>query len=349
MMAGRWYARGDLRVEKVPIPKPKPDEVLVRVLHCGICGSDLEEYRDGPLTVPITPHPVSGAFAPMVLGHEVVGIVARSAADGSGPPEGTMVIPDVVDGCEECWWCRQHEPGLCPNLVVRGQTTDGGLAEYMVARGRSCVIVPTGVEPREAALTEPLSVAVRAVRKALPLSGARAAVIGAGTIGQLIAQVLTRSLDAADVVVVDPNQTRLALARKLSGANVSTPEQAERLFEPSSGRGFDVIFECTGRHGQLGSALHRVRAGGLVVAVGLRAEEEAISLNDLVLGERRMVGTAAHVWDTDVVDAINLIATKQVQVAELVTNAVPLGDLVSVAMPLLNDPASGAVKVVIDC
>jgi 2-desacetyl-2-hydroxyethyl bacteriochlorophyllide A dehydrogenase len=348
MKAARWHARSDIRVDEVPVPRPADDEVLVKVLHCGICGSDLEEFREGPLTVPVEPHPVSGRSAPITLGHEVVGVVARAAANGVGPQVGTLVVPDVVDGCGHCWWCLRHEPGLCPDLVVRGQQADGGLAEYMTARASSCVLVPPGVPSERAALAEPVSVAVRAVRH-VQVMGGRVAVIGAGTIGQLVAQVLMRAAGARSVLVVDPDERRLALVARLAGADTTTPDQAQAAFDAAPEPGFDAIFECTGRPGQLRLALERVRAGGTVVAVGLRPGAEEIPLPALVLPEKRLIGTAAHVWDTDVADAIQLIADGRVDVDALVTHRVPLGDLVTDGMGALEDARSGALKVLIDC
>jgi len=158
MRAARWHARNDIRIDHVDVPEPLPDQALLRVLWCGICGSDLEEYFHGPLTVPVgTPHPTSGRMAPITLGHEIVAMVERAAVDGSGPPAGTVVLPDVVVGCGCCWWCLRHEEGLCPRLSVLGQHDDGGLAEYLVARAETCVVVPDGMDPAVAALGEPPS------------------------------------------------------------------------------------------------------------------------------------------------------------------------------------------------
>lgn len=348
MMAARWHGRRDIRVERVSFPKPAPHELVVRVLYCGICGSDLEEFREGPLTIPVRPHPVSGRCAPLTLGHEVVGIVERRAADGTGPEEGTVVIPDVVDGCGHCWWCRRHEPGLCPDLVVRGQQTDGGLAEYMAARAETCIVVPPGVPPDAAALAEPVSVAVRAVRHARVM-GCTVGVIGAGTIGQLVGQVLMRVAGARRVIVIDPDRSRLHLTQQLTKATVAVPDVAAEIFANVPAPGVDVIFECTGRPGQLGLALERVRAGGTVVAVGLRPGVEAVSLPQLVLGEKTLVGTAAHVWDTDVADAVGLIADGRVDARALVTHRVPLTRLVEMGIGALDDATSRALKVLVDC
>lgn len=349
MLAARWHGQRDIRIEEVVVPDPTARQVLLKVLWCGICGTDLEEYREGPLTVPVgTPHITSGRQAPLTLGHEVVARVERAAADGTGPAVGTIVLPDVVVGCGSCWWCRRHQEGLCPRLSVLGQTDDGGLAGFMVARADTCISVPSGMDAGEAALSEPAAVAVRAIRK-LPVSlGARLVVFGGGTIGQLVAQVAVCS-GAATVLLVDPVPARRQLAQRLSGCRTCTPEElpavVARLPEP----GLDAAVECTGRPGVLNDSLAAVRRGGTVVAVGLRPGNEGIQLPDLVLGEKTVVGSAAHLWDTDVLDAITMMADGRIQVGPLITGRVRLENLVSEALATLADPTSEALKVLIDC
>jgi (R,R)-butanediol dehydrogenase / meso-butanediol dehydrogenase / diacetyl reductase len=92
MRAARWHGRHDVRVEEVPVPEPQPDQALVAVEWCGICGTDLEEYKEGPVSIPVgEPHPLTGRKAPVTLGHEIVGRVVEPARDGSGPPKGARV------------------------------------------------------------------------------------------------------------------------------------------------------------------------------------------------------------------------------------------------------------------
>ena len=349
LLAARWHARLDIRIDDVPMPSPAANQALLKVLWCGICGTDLEEFREGPLTVPVgTPHPTSGRLAPLTLGHEVVARIEVAARDGSGPSVGTVVLPDVVVGCGHCWWCRRHEDGLCPNLSVLGQTDDGGLAQYMVATAAHCLKVPSGMDPGEAALSEPAAVAIRALRKLPQLLGARIAVIGGGTIGQLVAQS-ARSSGAALVVMVDPLVDRRVLAHRLSGARVCTPTELPALAAGLGEPGFDAVIECTGRPGVLRQSVSLVRRGGVVVAVGLRPGDESLDLADLVLGEKTVIGSAAHLWDTDVADAVTMMSDGRLTVAPLISHRLPLPDLVSLGLAVLSDPTSGALKVLIDC
>ncbi len=349
MLAARWHRRGDVRLEDVQ-PRPRrDDELLVRVHWCGICGTDLEEFRDGPLIIPVDdPHPLSGRTAPLTLGHEVVGEVVEAARDGSGPPVGTMVVPDVVNGCGSCWWCLRHEDGLCPNLSVLGQQDDGGLAEFMVARARTCVPLPSGLSAEDAVLAEPAAVAVRAVRKAPDPIGSTAVVIGGGTIGQLTAQAAL-ALGAANCWIVDPSPFRRAFAQSHSAVRALAPEELDMLIEDLDDPGVDVIYECSGAPGQIERSLALVRPGGTVVAVGLGAQPQPLPLSPVVLGERRLIGSAAHLWDVDVAQAVRMLADGRLQAKELITHRVPLPELVTVALPLLASPDAEVLKVAVDC
>ncbi|MCX4538638.1 alcohol dehydrogenase catalytic domain-containing protein (plasmid) [Streptomyces sp. NBC_00841] len=349
MLAARWHGRGDLRVEQVELRPTRDDEVLVKVHWCGICGTDLEEFRAGPLIIPAdAPHPGSGRMAPLTLGHEVVGEVVVAARDGSGPAVGTLVVPDVVNGCGRCWWCLRHEEGLCPELSVPGQQDDGGLAEYMVARARTCVPLPEGLAPERAVLAEPAAVAVRAVRKAPSPMGATALVIGGGTVGQLAAQAALAT-GATRCWLVDPSPFRRAHTESHGATRACAPDELDALLAELGPPGFDVVYECSGAPGQLDRALTACRRGGTVVAVGLGGERHAISLPELVLGERYLVGSAAHLWDVDVALAVHWLADGRFTTDGLVTHRVPLPNLVDAALPLLTSPSGDVLKVAIDC
>lgn len=349
MLAARWHGRGDVRVEQVDLRPTRADEVVVKVHWCGICGTDLEEFRAGPLIIPTgAPHPGSGRMAPLTLGHEIVGEVVAAAGDGSGPAVGTLVVPDVVNGCGRCWWCLRHEEGLCPDLSVPGQQDDGGLAEFMIARARTCVPLPAGLRPDRAVLAEPAAVAVRAVCKAPVPVGATALVIGGGTIGQLTAQAALAA-GAERCVLVDPSGFRRSHAESHSGARTCAPEELDAVLDELGEPGFDVVYECSGAPGQLARALTAARRGGAVIAVGLGVDRESLPLADLVLGERHLIGSAAHVWDVDVALAVRWLADGRFDTDGLITHRIPLPDLVETALPLLANPSGEVMKVAIDC
>ena len=290
MRALRWHGRCDLRLDDLPEPQPGPGQVLLRVLRTGICGTDLEEYLEGPVDLDVSRGPV-------VLGHEVL---AQIIHDGdAGLPEGTVVVPDVVLGCGSCALCARHEPGLCRRLRVRGLHVDGGLAELIVAESSTLVVVPPHVGLDSAALVEPLSVAVRALRKAGDLAGRRVAVVGAGTVGQLVVRALL-GRGATAVLAVDPEEARRALALDGGATEAAAPEDAR------AGMGsFDIVVECAGTRSAVDLAFALVAPGGRLVLVGTGDEEMPFPVRRVVLDEIRVVGSAAHVWDVDVAAAVS--------------------------------------------
>lgn len=326
-----------MRVEEVPTPVPGAGEVLVEVEYCGICGTDVEEYRDGPLVVNFEPHPLTGTMAPLALGHEVVGVVVGHGpgVDPNRVPVGTRVIPDVVIGCGDCWWCDRHEEGICERQAVRGFNLDGGLAEYMIATESTLVVVPPGLDARKAAFAEPVAVAVRAVRAAGDLKGTVVGIVGAGTIGLLIAQIARA--DGANVICSNGSAGRIAVAQAAGFRTEPPATFGDAIREVSDGRGVDVLFECTGKGDVVAASLAHVRRGGTMVEVGLSGDRAPIDIAPFVLGEQRLIGTAAHLWDVDVTPAVELIASGVVDVSALPTHIVPLSRAVEV---LANpDPA----------
>lgn len=345
MIAARWHGQTDVRVEDIPDPKPGPAEVLVAVELCGLCGTDFEEYQHGPVSVPVSePNPLTGRTAPIVLGHEIVGTVAAHGTEGRGPAVGTRVIPDVVLGCGSCWWCRRHQEGICPNGAVIGQHTDGGLAGYVTCPADTCVVVPGNVPPEVAVFAEPTSVAVRAIRKAGDLSGASVVVLGAGTVGMLTCQV-ARAAGAGLVIAVDTDPGRRDLALRLAADAAASPSDASaEVAARTAGIGADAVFECSGAPGTPGAAVKLARAAGSVVVVGFRDADEPVSLLSLVLGERRIFGSAAHLWDEDVTAAVRLLATGAADPRQLPVAQVPLPQVVSAGFA---SPPAGR-KVLVD-
>lgn len=320
MRAARWHGRRDIRLVDVPVPEVTAGQVLVRVERVGLCGTDLEEYLEGPVDIPVvTPHPGSGMTAPLTLGHEVVGTVAECPGGEIVP--GTRVVPDVVVGCGQCWWCERHQTGLCPQLAVRGLQCDGGLATYLAADAGTCVIVPDMTPVDVAAFAEPTAVAVRAMRKAGDIAGATVAIVGAGTIGLLTAQV-AQARGAARILVVEPRKERRDIAASLGLPEVIGPDAVAALAK--AGRGADVVLECAGNQPAMDTALALCRAGGTVVAIGTPCTPLTLPMRSVVLAEKRILGSAAHLWDEDVAAAVALLGSGLLRTEPLLTDVIPL-------------------------
>lgn len=338
MRAARWSAPRVVTIVDLPVPAVRDDEALVRVAWTGLCGSDLEEYLHGPVVI----------RPPVVLGHEIVGVVAQAARDGSGPAVGTPVVVDVVTGCGTCFWCRRHEEGLCPRLVVTGQHVDGGLAEYVPGRASRLIPIPAGLPLQQAAFAEPAAVAIRAARKLGPLLGRGAVVVGGGTIGLLTAQVLAGA-GAAPVVVLEPSAARRDIASTIGVRAVWAADEPARraalsLIFPE--RGVDVVVECSGAPGVAREAIRLVRRGGTAVLLGVPSTDEPFDELDLVVQEKTVMGSAAHMWDDDVAIAVEQLASGAIRVEPLISRVVPLGS-VPAAFQTLADPAEQIVKLLV--
>jgi 2-desacetyl-2-hydroxyethyl bacteriochlorophyllide A dehydrogenase len=322
MNAARWYGPGDIRVEEMDTPRPAPGQTLIRVDSTGICGTDLEEFAIGPVSIAA---PGGGSPSGLVLGHEVIGTVVE--CPGGEWTDGTRVVPDVVVGCGGCWWCKRHQEGLCPDMTVRGMHLHGGLAQYMLADAGTCVPLPDSVPDAAAVFAEPLAVATRALDKAGALAGAHVCVTGAGSIGLLVTQVaLLRG--AVDVIASDVVDRKVALARRCGATAVGPVDLHDAVYAATGGRGADVVVECSGRPDVAAQSINLVRRGGTVVLVGFQPGHVGFPLLDLVLKELRILGSAAHLWDVDVAAAVALLRSGAIQTAPLLTDVVALGDAV---------------------
>ena len=325
MRALRWHGRGDVRLEDVPeAPAPRGGEVRLAVEWCGICGTDLEEYRDGPVVITTEPHPLTGHQAPTIIGHEISATVTDVGEGVVNLTPGQLVAVDGLFFCGECSACRRHEPNLCPRWASIGMGYPGGLAESVTVPSYMVIPAPEAVSADRLALSEPFAVAVRAVRRSNAVKGARVAVLGAGTIGLAILQVLqARGID--DVTVVDPVPFRRDTALKLGAAGALRPGEAlvDELRD-QEGTGPDIIFDCTGTTATPGVALNAVRSGGRIVLVGLPPDPAPMDLLQLALREVELVGSLSHIYDEDFTAAVQLIASGAVDAAALVTHRLPL-------------------------
>jgi (R,R)-butanediol dehydrogenase/meso-butanediol dehydrogenase/diacetyl reductase len=341
MQAVRWHARGDVRVEEVPPPPPPgPGEVQLRVSWCGICGTDLEEWQDGPLFIPVgAPHPVTGARAPIVLGHEFAGVVTAVGAGVTEPAPGQRAAVDTILYCGTCHWCRRGEVIRCPSLGALGLHADGGLAGRCNAPARMCLPVLDSVPDDEAALAEPLAVAVRALRRGGLQPGERVAIIGVGAVGLMALQAAI-AFGADSVAVIEPLPERRALAMRL-GADRHVPAG------DAAGVDADVAVECAGSPAAVQTAVQALRAGGRAVVLGIGTRPVTVPPLDLVIGEKSIVGSLSHVWDQDFRIALGLLGRGAVQAAPLISDRIPLDAAVSGGLALLRDEPGKHVKILV--
>jgi L-iditol 2-dehydrogenase len=324
MLAARLHGPSDLRVEQVPRPgSPEPGKVLLRVRATGLCGSDLHSYHDARIGD-------TRVEAPLILGHEFSGVVeAVGAASEDGNFEtlapGTRVAVDPAQPCGRCESCEHGHPNLCRRLHFCGNYPDGGsLCEWIHMPARSCFPVPDALDDIEAALLEPLGVALHAADLARVRIADSAAVVGAGPIGLLILQLL--KLEGADPVFVsDKLSWRLKAAEKYGGVAIHCDQEkaADRIQKETRGRGVDVAVEAAWADRSVQDAVEAARLGGRLVLVGIPSDDRlglkhstARRKGLTIFMSRRM----KHVYAR----AIRLATERRVDLQGLVSHKFPL-------------------------
>lgn len=323
MKAVIYAAPDELRLTDIPVPRPGEGEVLIEVGHVGICGSDLLVWGGG----------LDRVRPPVVLGHEFCGTVADPNGC-AGVRAGQRVAVEPLLSCGECLACRSGHTHVCRTLRVIGVDVDGAAARYVRAPASRLHTVPDGVSLRDAALTEPTSVAVHMVRRSGVGAGDRVLVLGGGPIGVLVALV-ARTNGVADLVVSEPNARR---RDRLAGFGIETFDPAagvDALLDRTDGEGFDVVFEVAGVAATLAAAPRLARVRGTILLGGLPHHPVAAPFATAVMREQHLVGSRVY-ESRDMADAVELIATGRIPVAGLVTREVPLDNAIQDAYEVLR-------------
>lgn len=331
-----------LELEDVPIPQPAPDELLIRIRACGICGSDVHGF-DGS---------TGRRIPPIVMGHEASGVVEAVGAQVDGFKPGDRVTFDSTVYCGECFFCRRGQVNLCDNREVIGVSTPwfrrmGAFAEYVTVPARIAYALPDSMPFAHAALIEAASVAVHGASLTPIEPDDTAIVVGAGMIGLLTMQAI-RQAGAARVFVADLDDTRLKMARDLGATetfNSKTQDVVAEIQKRTGGRGADVALECVGITDAIALAVEGVRKGGAVTLVGNVAPKVELALQSVVSRQIRLQGSCAS--NGEYPEVIAMMADGRIRVEPLVSAVAPLTEGASWFQRLYNREP-GLLKVVLE-
>ncbi|GAB4129075.1 galactitol-1-phosphate 5-dehydrogenase [Thermopirellula anaerolimosa] len=309
-----------LEIQDVPPPDPAEDEVLIRVKVCGICGSDVHGM-DGS---------TGRRIPPIIMGHEAAGVVERIGAKVTGVAPGDRVTFDSTIYCGRCRFCLRGRVNLCENRRVLGVSCGeyrrhGAFAEWVTVPGHIVYRIPDAVTFEQAALIEPLSVAVHAVDRVRPRLGDAAVVVGGGMIGQLVAQA-ARVAGCGEIVVIEPDEYRRELACKLGAAAAWSPAEAspQRLSERLGGPLAEIVFDAVGTAESLALALSLLEKGGTCGLVGNLAPQVPLPLQATVTREYSLLGCCAS--QADYPRCLNLLAGGGISVDPLISRTAPLDE-----------------------
>lgn len=311
-----------LEYTDAPDPQPGPGEVLLRIRACGICGSDIHGW-DGS----------SGRRnPPLIMGHEAAGEVAAVGPGVTGWKSGDRATFDSTIYCGECAHCREGQVNLCETRRVVGVSTaeykqHGAFAEYLALPARGLVRLPDQLSFPHAAMIEPVSIAVHAVRRVTVRPTDTAVVVGSGMIGLFVVQAL-RWAGAQNIIAVDLADNRLALARELGATHTLRSDKCDVAAEVAritAGRGADLAFEVVGLTATVNLSIQVLRRGGSVVLVGNLSPATAdFPLQAVVTRELSVFGTCGSAGEYPL--CLDLIARGMIRVEPMIAAVAPLAE-----------------------
>jgi len=336
MKAMVLQAPGALACDEVSIPSARAGEVLVRITHTGLCGTDLKIYKGA---IPVQ--------YPRIMGHEVAGEVV-GGEPGADIVAGDRVILDPMLFCGACFHCRKGQMNLCPNGHFIGRDTDGGFAEYAVVPASHVFRLPENVDSRTAPLIQVATTCVHAQRQMPLFAGDSVAVLGLGVSGQLHVQ-LAKARGAGPVIGISRSGFKREMAEAL-GADVTIApgERAvEKVRELTAGRGADVVIESTGVMPSLAEAVRMARFGGRILMFGIMsATQGVLPFYDLYFKELTLI-TGRASKPEDFPDTIGMVERGALRLQPLVTHRLALDEL-EAAIGMVEDGEDRRLKIILD-
>ncbi len=350
MKAAVWHSKRDVRIDSTAEPAQLgADEALLDVALCGICGTDVHEYTDGPIFLP---HDGSGARAPAILGHEFAGTVAEVGANVTQARPGDRVTILPTTSCQQCGYCQSGYTQLCDTAIWLGLGVSwGGLASRAVVKGYQLFRIPDSVSFEQAAMVEPAAVAMLAAQRGGVGPGSVVLVTGGGPIGQLCA-LAARALGADKVYLseVVPGR-REGAARNVEPTAVFDPSAQsvpDAVRAATGGLGADIAIEASGSERALMDALAATRKDGTVVQVAIHQRPVSIHpATQLTIPMKRIIGSLSYTADT-YRQVIQLMADGKYPVERLVTATIPLQDLLELGLDELGRADTQHIKILVN-
>lgn len=339
MKALRYLGPEQLELQEVPDVSAGYGEVLLKVRACGICGSDVHGYYG--LTGRRT--------APMTMGHEFAAEVVSLGKGVTKFKIGDGVIPQPINFCGECENCKQGMTNMCSNKKFFGVlTVDGAMAEYVAVPEKLLYQLPEGISHEVGALAEPYAVAYGAVKKAGNLEGQTVLIIGAGTIGLCILQII-KLQNPKKIIVSDLSDSRLSVAKEFGAdeiINTKNIDYIKAIEMYTEGKMIDTSIEAVGVQPTANQSIKCLKIGGQAIWVGMSQKEMEINMQDIVCSARRVIGSFNYTH-IEFGEVVKLIGSSKMNTSKLITKIVSMKETKAAMVDLHNKP-DNFIKIIID-
>ncbi|MCZ6657883.1 MAG: zinc-binding dehydrogenase [Gammaproteobacteria bacterium] len=341
MQVGLVTGRNTVELIEMPTPEPATGKAVVDIGYCGICGTDVHAYLSG------------APYNPAICGHEWMGHISSVGAEVGNVKEGDRVAIGVSSACGQCPTCRRGDASHCEvafaGAIGAGPHAPphGGFASAIAFDATRLYHIDTGMTDEDAAILEPVTVAVHAVRRTNIRLGDTAVIIGAGPIGLLVLQA-ARAAGAGHTILVEPEPVRRRLGQALGADTTVDPtrDDVNDVIRTTLNQdGADVVFECAGIPKTVQHAVDFVRRGGVVSLVGLPNVPAEINVATWLVKEIRLSSSIAYVHEEFEISK-HLVADGRINCAPLHTSTVPLGELSDAFATLASHPRE--VKILVD-
>jgi len=341
MKAAMLKSPGHIEMEEIQVPKINGNDVLVKVMAVGVCGSDIHYYEHGRIGNYVVEYP-------MILGHECAGIVVDIGPDVKTLKVGDRVAVEPGVTCGLCEYCKSGRYNLCPKVeFLATPPIDGAFVQYIKHREDFLFKIPDSLSFEEAALIEPYSVGIHAAKRLQIKAGSTVAIMGMGPIG-LTAVAAVKAFGVSQIIVTDLEENRLEAAKKLGAdiaINVRTLDANQMIKEVTEGKGVDAAFETAGNPKALQSALKALKRGGKLAIIGLPAQAE-IGLNIPFISEYEAEIHGIFRYANTYPQGIKFLSSGKSGLKSLITDRYPL-EQTQEAMERARTNKAGSLKVVV--
>ncbi len=336
MKAAVYEGLHEIYVRDTPEPEVGPKDVLIRPKYVGICGSDLSAWELGMFE------------GGVVIGHEFSGEVVSTGDEVEHLSPGDKVVPNSIIPCLTCKYCKSERYSLCENTQMVGISMNGGMAELVSLPDSIVYKLPPSVDLKNAALVEPLSVAIHGFKRVSCSPDTSLLILGAGPIG-LLSLLYAKNIGAKETFVSEVKQARLELASRLGCAhaiNPATTPLALSLESLTQNRGVDLVVECSGAAAPSAESFSLVNRGGTILVLGISEEPVEADFMTGILNELSI--EFSYLGYAEFPEAIDLVTTNKIDVSPLITKVIQLDDVVESGFESLTRPDSEDVKVLVE-